>query len=132
MKELVSQSCLTLWNSMDCGPPGSSVHGILQAKILEWVAILFSRGSSQHRNQTRVSHTSGRFFTIWDTDYTLIIIIKKLLSSRIFGVGFLGHKSAFSPGFLSAEYSSLFFFFLTNTCLLSIGFWEVSRWTWVQ
>ena len=43
---LVAQSCLTLCNSMDCSPPGSSVHGILQAGILEWVAIPFSRGSS--------------------------------------------------------------------------------------
>ena len=43
---LVAQSCLTLCDPMDCSPPGSSVHGILQARILEWVAILFSRGSS--------------------------------------------------------------------------------------
>ena len=40
------QSCLTLYDPMDCSPPGSSVHGILQARILEWVAIPFSRGSS--------------------------------------------------------------------------------------
>ena len=52
---------------MDCRPPGSSVHGILQARVLEWVAISFSRGSSWPRDQTRVSWTSGRFFTIWDT-----------------------------------------------------------------
>ena len=45
----------------------SSVHGILQARILEWVAISFSRGSSRPRNQTQVSHTAGRFFTIWNT-----------------------------------------------------------------
>ena len=44
---LVTQLCLTFCNSMDCSPPGSSVHGILQAKIVEWVAIPFSRGSSQ-------------------------------------------------------------------------------------
>ena len=41
------QSCLTLWNPMDCGPPGSSVYGILQARTLEWVAVPSSRGSSQ-------------------------------------------------------------------------------------
>ena len=52
---------------MDCSPPGSSVHGILQARILEWVAIPFSRGSSWPRDQTRVSHLAGRFFTIWTT-----------------------------------------------------------------
>ena len=48
----VSQSCLTLCNPMDCSPPGSSVHGILQARILEWVAIPFFRGSSQPRALT--------------------------------------------------------------------------------
>ena len=47
---LVTQSCLTLCNSMDCSLPGSSVHGILQARLLEWVAISFSRGSSQPRD----------------------------------------------------------------------------------
>ena len=48
---------------MGCSPPGSSVHGILQARILEWVAIPFSRGSSQPRDWTQVSHTVGKFFT---------------------------------------------------------------------
>ena len=47
---LVAQSCLTLSDPMDCRPPGSSVHGILQARKLEWVAILFSRGSSWPRD----------------------------------------------------------------------------------
>ena len=48
------QSCPTLWDAMDCSPPGSSVHGILQARILEWVAMLSSRGSFQHRDWTLV------------------------------------------------------------------------------
>ena len=46
VKELVAQLCLTLWDPMDCSLPGSSVHGILQARILEWFAISFSKGSS--------------------------------------------------------------------------------------
>ena len=46
---------------------GSSIHGIFQARILEWVAISFTRGSSQSRDRTRVSHTAGRLFTIWAT-----------------------------------------------------------------
>ena len=50
---------------MDCSSPGFSVHGILQARILEWVAILFSRGSLQLRDRARVSGIAGRFFTIW-------------------------------------------------------------------
>ena len=54
---LVAQLCLTLCNSMDCSPPGSSVHGILLARILEWAATSSSRGSSQPRNQTCVSYT---------------------------------------------------------------------------
>ena len=49
-KVLVLQTCPTLWDPMDCSPPGSSVHGILQARILEWVAIPFSSGSSQPRD----------------------------------------------------------------------------------
>ena len=63
VKVLVAQSCLTLCDPMDCRP-GSSAHGILQARILEWVVIPFSRGSSQPRDQTQVFHTAGRFFTI--------------------------------------------------------------------
>ena len=52
---LVAQSCPTLCDPMDCSQPGSSVPGILQARILEWVAMLSSRGSSQHRDRTQVS-----------------------------------------------------------------------------
>ena len=55
MKVLVTQSCLTLCNFMDCSPPDSSVHGIFQERILEWVAISSSRGSSWPRNWTCVS-----------------------------------------------------------------------------
>ena len=58
------QSCLTLCHPMDCSPPGSSIHGILQARRLEWVAITFSRGSSQPRDWSLVSCIAGRFFTV--------------------------------------------------------------------
>ena len=58
----VAQSCPTLWDPMDCSLPGSSVHGIFQARILEWVAISFSRGSSRPRDRTPVSHIVGRRF----------------------------------------------------------------------
>ena len=57
------QSCLTLCDPMDCSPPGSSVHGILQARRLEWVAMPSSRASSQPRDWTQVSCFAGRFFT---------------------------------------------------------------------
>ena len=65
LKVLVTQSCLTLYDPRDCSPPGSFVHGILQARILEWVAITFSSGSSCSRHQTGVSCIAGGFFTIW-------------------------------------------------------------------
>ena len=64
---LVTWSCPTLCHPTDGSPLGSAVLGILQAKILEWVALLFSRGSSQPRDWTWVSWITGRFLTIWAT-----------------------------------------------------------------
>ena len=63
----VAQSCLSLCDPMDCSLPGSSIHGILQARVLEWVAISFSRGSSQPRDRTWVSCIADRCFTVWAT-----------------------------------------------------------------
>ena len=63
----VAQSCPSLCDLVDCSPPGSSVHGILQTRILEWVAISFSRGSSWPRDRTQVSHIAGRCFNLWAT-----------------------------------------------------------------
>ena len=84
------QSRLTLCDPMDCCPPGSSVHGILQARILEWVALPSSRGSPQPRDQTCVSYVSciaSGFFTTsptWEvpfrgTHYQLILKVSRLL-----------------------------------------------------
>ena len=67
VKVLVDQLCLTLYDPLDYSPPSSSVHGIVQVRILEWLAIPFSRGSSWPRDRTWVSHIAGRFFTIWAT-----------------------------------------------------------------
>ena len=64
---LVAQSCSTLCDPMDCSPPGSSIHGILQARILEWIAISFSWGSSQPRDLTQVSRVAGIFLALWAT-----------------------------------------------------------------
>ena len=69
VKVLVTQSCLTLCHPMDYSLPDSSVHGSFQARILEWVAIPFSRGSSQLRDQTRVSCIAGRFFMVSSETY---------------------------------------------------------------
>ena len=60
---LVAKSYPTLCEPMDCRPPGSSVHEVSQARVLEWVAVAFSRGSSWSRDQTQVSYLAGRFFT---------------------------------------------------------------------
>ena len=67
VKVLVAQLCLTFYNLMDCSPLGSSVHGISQARMLKWVAIHFSRGSSWTRDRTWVSCNAGGFFTVWAT-----------------------------------------------------------------
>ena len=69
---LVAQLCSTLYNPMNCSSPDSSVHVTSQARILEWVAMPSSRGSSQPRDWTWVSHSAGRFFTIWATREALL------------------------------------------------------------
>ena len=93
---LVTQSCPTLlppyglwWLSMRvaCSLPGSSVHAIFQARILEWVAIPFSRGFSWPRDQTWVSCIAGRLFTVWTT--------RKV--SCLLGDGYLTFKTHFFP-----------------------------------
>ena len=63
----VTQLCPTLWDPMVCSLPASSIHGISQARILEWVAISFSRRSSQPGDWTWVSCIVGRGFTVWAT-----------------------------------------------------------------
>ena len=75
VKLLVAQLCLTFCNSMDCSLPGFSVHGVLQARILEWVAMPFSRWFYQLKDWTQVSHIVCRFFTIWATQEALILCI---------------------------------------------------------
>ena len=81
---LVAQSCPTLCNPMHCSPPGSSVHETFQARILQWVAMSFSRGSSQHKDWTQVSCTEGRFFTNWAIKSLCIKIILIPVITAIF------------------------------------------------
>ena len=76
---LVSQLCPTLYNTMNCSLPGSSIHGIPQVRILEWAVIPLSRGFSWPKDQTQVSHIAGRFFTVWttrETDLKLFPVFK--------------------------------------------------------
>ena len=67
VKVLATKSCPMLYDLMDCSPPGFSVHGLLKARILDWVAFPCSRGASQPRDGTWVSCIAGRVFTIWAT-----------------------------------------------------------------
>ena len=76
LKVLLTQSCPTLCDPTDRSPPGSSVRGILLARILEWVAIPFSRGFSQPRDRTQVSCIADRFFIFWATRKILLIANK--------------------------------------------------------
>ena len=72
VKVLVGQSHPTLCDPMDCSLPGPSVHEFVQARILEWVATLFSRGSSWPRDWTQVSWIAGRFFTVRSLSLSVI------------------------------------------------------------
>ena len=77
-KVKVAQSCLTL-----CDPMDYIVHGILSARILEWVAFPFSRGSSQPRNRTQVSCIAGRLFSSWATKETTWELIKYVVEIQV-------------------------------------------------
>ena len=84
---LIAQLCLTLCDPMDCSLPGSSVHGILQAKILEWLAISFSRRSSWSRDWTHVSHIAVRVYHLSTREavsipYTVFIWLPRWLSGK--------------------------------------------------
>ena len=83
MKVKAAQPCLTL-----CDPMDYTVHGILQARILEWGAFPFSRGSSWPRNWTRVSHIAGRFFTSWATREVSVSLALTYLIIMCFGISF--------------------------------------------
>ena len=87
---LGAQSCLTACNPIDRGPPGSSVHRILQARKREWVAIPFSRGSFWPRDRTQVSYTEGRFFTVWVTRTNKLYDCDYLINRTLAFCAFVG------------------------------------------
>ena len=101
----VAQSCLSLCDSMDCRPPGSSVHGISQARILEWVAIFYSRVSSHPGIEPASPASAGGFFTTVAAKYSVLcsqmLVAKHVLAlPKNIRVLLLGSKvsTAFSHG----------------------------------
>ena len=82
LKVKIAQSCLTLCDPMDYSLPGSSVHGILRVRILEWIDVPFSRGSSQPRDWIQVSRIAGWFFTSWATSEAQMC--DRLISNHFF------------------------------------------------
>ena len=120
----VAKLCLTLsWPHGDL--PGSSVHGTLQPRILEWVAMSSSRGSSQTRDWTHVSYNAGRFFTteplrkpkrvLWLTNHRTTTSILYLLSKKI---------KHFHTKTLKTIYSFLFVHWKTNLVRLGLPWWS--------
>ena len=110
----VAQSCLTLYDPMDCSPPGSSVHGISRARLLEWVAISFSWGSSQPKDQTCVSTLAKLFFTTEPPGKPAVLISRcmcmhaQLLQPcpTLWDPVTVAHQAPLSMGFSRQEYWS--------------------------
>ena len=91
---LITQSCLTLCNPMNYSPAGFSFHETLQARILEWVAISFSRGSSQPRHWTLGSCIADRFFTIWATRKAPFSSVQSLSCVQLFMTSWVAGRQA--------------------------------------
>ena len=119
VKALVSQLCPTVCDLMDCSLPGFSVHGIFQARILEWVAIPFSRGSSQPRDWTWVSCTVGRFFTVWATIYVIKYVFESAKKIKLRK----DHLFVIILGYFKKKYQN---------CLINKKeyFWDYFPWVW--
>ena len=94
VKVFIAQSCLTLCNPMDCSPSGASVHGILQARILEWGAIPFSRGSSQPTDQTQISSIVGRCYNLWATREASVRVYILKITVNVNGINTLTKTQA--------------------------------------
>ena len=98
---------------MDCSLSGSSVHGIFQARVLEWIAISFSRGSSQPRNWTQVSHIAGRRFTIWATREALSNLYTYIFKTKLTDQHVYGHLIYYKGATVNkGERWSFFFHFI--------------------
>ena len=118
----ISQSCPTFCNPMDCSLPGFSIHGIFQARVLEWVAISFSKGSSPPRVWTRVSHIAGRHLTLWATREAHCPPHSKLIPP-CFQVGWTGTFK----GYMVSHYSLWYIIQVQSN--ESHKFWTYHWWT---
>ena len=117
-KSEVAQSCLTLCDPMDCSLPGSSIHGIFQARVLEWVAISFSRGSSWPRDRIPVSRVISRCFTVWATREVLVQGRKrKNYCSIAMSSNLLSDLLLYRRGLISWQTEVIFFLWI---CVISI------------
>ena len=117
VKVLVAQSCPILCDPMNCSPPDSSAHGILQVRILELIATSFSRRSSQPRNRTQVSHIVVRFFTIWAT--------RKIILSYIWIYIYMKQSLCCTP-----ETNMSVYIYIKNTEYLYICNWIIFLYNW--
>ena len=114
----VAQSCPTLCDSVDCSLPGSSIQGILQARILEWVAISFSRGSSRPRDRTQVSGIGGKCFNFWATGeafHVLAIVNSAAMNVEVHISFWIKLFSGYMPrNGIAGSYGNYIFSFLGN------------------
>ena len=129
----ITQSCPALCDPMDCSLPGSSIHGIFQARVLKWVAISFSRWFSRSRDQTQVSRIVGRCFTIWATREVLFMTVAlyySLKSGRLIPpIPFFFIKIALAIwGFFVFPYK-LWIFFCSNLKFVPI-LWNILLVAW--
>ena len=127
---MVTKLCLTLCNPMDGSPPCYSVHGILQARILEWVAIPFSRGSSQPRDRTHVSCLAGRFFTTEPPGRHPTMLYLKIFFFFFFIYAYLTAFSFFllSHPFKKIYYILILLFIYLAVLGLSCAMWDLVPW----
>ena len=115
----VAQSCPTLCDPMDCSLPASSLHGILQARVLEWIAISFSRGSTWPRDWTRVSHIPGRHFNLWATREALNYLLENPLHWDVSMYEFGGREGGTNSQSTAIGFSHEHSQSLCNYCLPS-------------
>ena len=136
VKVIVTQSCLTFCNPIDYSPPGFSVHGILQARILEWTAMPSSRGPSWPRSRTWISCIAGGLFTIWATRQAQILTGVSLKNTNR-NMGWLSHnKCHFRVKHLYKcyyfTYISSIIFIMPLWASVGIIYWHTKKLRWKE